>query len=157
MTDSEEPRRKTGYRSPPSEHQFQPGRSGNPRGRPKGAKGLRAELLSAVNERVPVTIGGKRKKVTRLNFLIRNLVQKGMEENTDIRVKLQLLQALGQFLGVEGQSDTQAKALSESDQHILDMLLNRRPGTADDEDESVTDDGSLDDAPDHLDDEGDEE
>ena len=43
---SSEPAYKVGYRKPPAESQFKPGRSGNPRGRPKGAR----NKLRALNE-----------------------------------------------------------------------------------------------------------
>ena len=39
-----------GYRRPPKSTQFKPGRSGNPRGRPKGAKGTRASVKRVLLE-----------------------------------------------------------------------------------------------------------
>ena len=40
-----------GYGKPPVEHRFQPGRSGNPGGRPKGANGRRATVKRVLMEK----------------------------------------------------------------------------------------------------------
>ena len=40
-----------GYGKPPVEHRFEPGKSGNPRGRPKGAKGRRAVAKRVLMEK----------------------------------------------------------------------------------------------------------
>ena len=50
-------RNDVGYGRPPIEHQFKPGRSGNPFGRPKGARRFTADLLDELGEIVAVTSG----------------------------------------------------------------------------------------------------
>ena len=41
-----------GYRRPPVATRFRPGQSGNPRGRPRGARNLSTVIAAALGERV---------------------------------------------------------------------------------------------------------
>ena len=43
-----------GYCKPPKHSQFKPGRSGNPRGRPKGAKNETTILREILNKRIAI-------------------------------------------------------------------------------------------------------
>jgi hypothetical protein len=51
-----------GYRRPPKEHQFKPGRSGNPRGRPKGSKNEATIWRDVLSKRIPIREGGKTRR-----------------------------------------------------------------------------------------------
>ena len=53
-----------GYKKPPTDHQFQSGKSGNPRGRPRGSKGLLTILQEEMDQKHSVTSGGVVRQVS---------------------------------------------------------------------------------------------
>jgi len=73
MADSE-----SGYKvgpcRPPLHTRFKKGQSGNPGGR--SAKSLPALLADALNETVVVTIGGRRRRITKREAIVTQMVDK---------------------------------------------------------------------------------
>lgn len=67
---------RVGYGRPPKHSRFQPGQSGNPRGRRRGTKGATAVLAAALAEKVVVTESGRRRRITKLEVLTKQLVNK---------------------------------------------------------------------------------
>src|SRR2546423_2320441 len=59
-----------GYGSPPQAHQFKPGQSGNPRGRPKGAKNEATILRELLNRKIQIREGGRTRKITVLEAIL---------------------------------------------------------------------------------------
>src|SRR5208337_568384 len=57
---------RVGYGRPPIRTRFRPGQSGNPRGRPRGARNLATEIAAALAEKVAVTENGRRRHITKL-------------------------------------------------------------------------------------------
>ena len=53
-----------GYAKPPESRQFPKGASGNPKGRPKGAKSMSSILAKVGRERVKLTVNGKPPSMT---------------------------------------------------------------------------------------------
>ena len=63
-----------GYGRPPKEHQFPKGKSGNPTGRVKGSQNFDTTLRASLNERVTVTIDGKRSEIPKYQVIVSQLV-----------------------------------------------------------------------------------
>jgi hypothetical protein len=77
MPSDDPPDYEIGYKKPPVASRFKKGNNANPRGRPRGAKGLAAVLKRALDE--PAQDGdGKRRRQTKREQLIRRLVEKSV-------------------------------------------------------------------------------
>jgi len=65
-----------GYGKPPLHTRFAKGQSGNPRGRPPGAKNMKTLLNKALNELVVVTEDSGRRKVSKREAIVTQLVNR---------------------------------------------------------------------------------
>jgi hypothetical protein len=63
-----------GFGRPPRHTRFKPGQSGNPRGRPKGAKNVATALEKELNACVTITESGKRRRVPKRTVIAKHLV-----------------------------------------------------------------------------------
>ena len=77
-----------GYGKPPRHAGFQKGRSGNPKGRPKGSKNFATLLAEALDEKVSLTEDGRRRRITKRELVIKQLVNKSA--SADLRAIKQL-------------------------------------------------------------------
>ena len=70
-----------GYGRPPKEHRFKSGRTGNPKGRPKGAKGEDTIFREVINTRVPMSVRGKLRKVSLLQAVWTKIADDALKGN----------------------------------------------------------------------------
>src|SRR5215471_3804690 len=65
-----------GYGKPPEATRFRPGRSGNPNGRPKGARNSSILLNQALDKKVTVKEGGRQRTITKREAAFTQLANK---------------------------------------------------------------------------------
>jgi hypothetical protein len=70
-----------GYKRPPREHQFPSGQSGNPSGRPKGARNFRSELREELSEVITVHDGDREIQISKQRALIKSVVAAAIDGN----------------------------------------------------------------------------
>ena len=82
-----------GYCRPPKEHCFQKGQSGNPNGRPRGAREMVTILDQELARPVMVTEGGRRKKYLKAELIVRMQVDKAAKGDSRAFAAIQALEA----------------------------------------------------------------
>ena len=112
-----------GYGKPPRHTRFKKGQSGNPRGRPSGSKNLATVLSEALNELVIVAENGGRRKITKRQAIITQLVNQSAKADwRATKILLDILQA------IESRSEPAAaetSSFSEADEKVIEQLKMR--------------------------------
>jgi Family of unknown function (DUF5681) len=81
-----------GYGKPPRNAGFKKGQSGNPRRRPPGSKNLTTLLNDALNEPVTITENGRRRKITKREAVINQLLNKSASADArSLKILLDLM------------------------------------------------------------------
>lgn len=135
MTDDDRKRYEVGYGKPPKDTQFEKGRSGNPKGRPKGTPDLKTIVRKSLSSQVTVTEGGKKKKVSTLTATVMRLNEKALKG--DMRAIEKLL-SLASDMAAELEAQKESRSLSARDAEIMErfkasMLGKKEPSSAEEE------------------------
>jgi hypothetical protein len=106
-----------GHKRPPKETQFKPGQSGNPSGRPKGAKNLKTDLADELQERIVLREGGERRTVSKQRAMLKRLMERAL--NGDTRAAHLIINMVARFLD-QAEDEAHATPLAETDLEILE-------------------------------------
>ncbi len=68
-----------GYGKPPRAHQFKPGKSGNPKGRPKGAKSEETILRELLQQKISLNERGRARRITIHEGILPRRIKPGSE------------------------------------------------------------------------------
>jgi Family of unknown function (DUF5681) len=111
-----------GYAKPPESRQFRKGASGNPKGRPKGAKSMSSILAKVGRERVKMTVNGRPRITTKQEAFVLQLVTRAA--NGDLKAGRDLMMALRFFPEPEELPESTA-LLTERDEAVLQSICER--------------------------------
>ena len=112
-----------GYGKPPRHARFTKGQSGNPRGRPSGAKNFATLLREALNEPVIVTENGGRRKVSKRQAIITQLVNRSA--TADFRAIKILLDIVRDIERQTEPTAPETSDFSEADKKVLEQIKAR--------------------------------
>ncbi|WP_171188236.1 DUF5681 domain-containing protein [Ruegeria sp. HKCCC2117] len=120
-----------GHGRPPKHTQFKKGQSGNPKGRKKGARGLKTDLRAELNERVEVKEQGKVVRMTKQQLMVKQFAAKAIKG--DVRAISKLVDVAMDLLGPDDEPGKNTVALPADDQAIINEFLSRQVKDAPDE------------------------
>lgn len=110
---------KVGYGRPPKEHRFKPGRSGNPKGRPKGAKNEETILNNLLNRKIEIREAGRSRKISVLEAVLLKFAEEALRGNPKAATFL-----LDRYRPTES-NEVSTEERSREDQEILDAFAAR--------------------------------
>jgi Family of unknown function (DUF5681) len=123
-----------GYGKPPQHSRFRKGQCGNPRGRPKGSKNLATIVGEALDQKVVVNEGGRRRKITKREAVITQLVNRSAQ--ADLKATQMLLGLMHEIERRGETASAEAKTFSDKDRQVLAVLRARLAGDTQGDDDA---------------------
>jgi hypothetical protein len=117
---------KVGYAKPPARHQFQPGRSGNPKGRPKGSRSLATLIGEELDKKVTAKIGARRVTMSRRQAMVHRFIEMAMQG--DLKAFVVLLKLDPAAVAPESSALEPEAKLTPEEAEMLHAFLKRAAG-----------------------------
>ena len=108
---------------PPRSRQFKPGESGNPDGRPRGAKNFATAIEQELDARVTVTENGRRRRISKREVIAKHLVNKAA--SGDLKAIPLLLNEARAHQSNPAEADPDQVFDTPEDRKVLDGILAR--------------------------------
>jgi hypothetical protein len=108
-----------GYRRPPTHTRFKPGQSGNPKGRPKGAKNEASILREILEHQIPLQEGGRIRKISIRKAILLKMADGALKGDTRKAAFV-----LDRYSRAEGDTSDATEA-DPRDQELLDSFYKR--------------------------------
>ncbi|EKS41394.1 MAG TPA: hypothetical protein DEA80_19805 [Afipia sp.] len=106
-----------GYGKPPKANQFRPGKSGNPKGRPKGAKSRELILRELLDSKITMRRDGKIRRITVIEGIFHKVVEDSLKGNIKSATFL-----LNQLAAIASNAGDESE-ISRDDKAVLDAYL----------------------------------
>lgn len=113
-----------GYGRPPKATQFKAGKSGNPKGRPKGSRSVGSILQGIIQQKVSVTENGRTRRIPTLEVMLRRLANDAMRSD---QKAIKLLLSLADRYAELPEGTFQIRELLAEDEVILARYLSASP------------------------------
>ena len=111
--------REIGYGNPPKAHQFKPGESGNPKGRPKGAKNEASILQDLLHRKISVRMNGRIRRISVIEAIHWRIMEDSLRGNTKSAAFIL------NRLGSAPSTNSQQSEMTEDDHAILESFAKR--------------------------------
>ena len=115
-----------GYGKPPIHSRFKEGESGNPKGKKKGQKGLKAVVEKVFQEKVSVRTARGIRKVTKLDALVQKLMNDALTGDGKAVAHIVRLAKEAGLTQEAAAIDAASQDLSEEDRRIIERHLRSR-------------------------------
>jgi Family of unknown function (DUF5681) len=110
-----------GYRRPPESGRFKKGKSGNPKGRPKGSTNFLTILEQELGQSIVVNENGKKRTITRMQAMVKRIVASALQG--DLKALMTLFEILRRTGKFEESGETFLPANYKS---VLDSYVTRQ-------------------------------
>jgi hypothetical protein len=108
-----------GYGKPPRANQFKPGKSGNPKGRPRGPKSEATILQDLLQHKIGLSEHGKTRRITLHEAILRRIAEDCLKGNTKSAAFL-----LNRHHAMTS-SEPDESGLSDDEQTVLETYLKK--------------------------------